>query len=190
MPTRSEDVEVGHLFDALAALGNPTVFLRDDREQPDERDMPQLLGAIDCTVLKLLGQHEAGDPTGRQWAAGWLGTAAANRGPCGARHAFELVALRLQMTERLLEGYRNPTPVGQLISACMAAVTRYAVAHTLAVNAAAAASGGRTDLAEEYRRLSRDQAQLGRAAVSEAAVIQVGLFDALGRGPFAAGDPE
>lgn len=127
MPLTPGAVTAGDLLDALAALGSPTRLLTD--AAPGDADLPQLLGAVCGAVDKVIA-HTRMPLTGdarRAWAAGYLQTVGARAGACGARRAFDLLAMRLQLFENLLEGYSGVGPAVQLTRACLAAAASYAV---------------------------------------------------------------
>lgn len=129
LPANTREVGVDHLFDALATLGCPTAFLDADRDAPDERDLPQLAGALVSAVERLIIAQQliVTPPQPQQFAAGYLGSIGAQNGLCGAARGFDMITVRLQATEMLLEGFQGVTPPVQLTRLALAAAVRFAV---------------------------------------------------------------
>lgn len=185
MPTKLADVDVDDLFEALRCLGNPTVFIDRDRADPDDRDVPQLLGAISATVDKLASARAArlagqgATSVTAAWdgfAAGWLGTAGAGGGPCGGREAFDLLTARLQTCQRMLTGHRSSAPVVAAVRATLAAACAYAVVHATAT---AVQAGIYPSDDPSVVRLSQNQLIGAGETLERAVALHNGIVDLL-----------
>lgn len=133
-PSQLAAVTVEDMFAAMALLGHPVEWRSTERAEPDETDVPVLLGALTAAVERLAVQREV--PAAllgrRAWAAGYLQQAGGAAGPCGARGAFDMITLRLQGTAHLLEGYEGAGPMADLVRACVDAAAKCALLPTTA----------------------------------------------------------
>src|SRR6185503_15671790 len=127
-------VTIDDLFEVMALLGCPTVFLDNDRGAPGEEDIPQLIGAVTAAVERLGVARRIGADHGsrRGWAAGYLAVhGAGGISACGDQQAFDFIALRLRATEDLFEGHHGGLMSGAVIAALAGTVSAAAATSAL-----------------------------------------------------------
>jgi hypothetical protein len=158
------DVTADDLFAALRLLGMPSAFLDDDRESPDDRDVPMLLGSLQASLEMLAVSRQAMSDQSGAWTAGYLQTVGV-RSPCEQQQAFDLLTVRLQGSELLLRGLRKDTPVLRLVRACLGAASRFAAA---ASTAGIVLSGRGDPSSPELIAVADEQLAGGHAALTAA----------------------
>lgn len=168
MPQTYADVSVDDLFDALVALGCPVAWLDDDGP-PGDAAVPQMLGIITAAVERLIVARRDPDDDDfrRKWAAGYLMTAGAGKGPCGDRGAFDFITIRMRSTEDLFEGHRGGLMSRAVIEGLGGAVS--AAAATCALmeaggdNRDEALAAARANVVDGERRMRHARAYLEQA---------------------------
>lgn len=162
--TALDRVDVDALLGALELLGCPTIFYHPVRSRPVEQDAPQLIGALAAAVERV-AVHKlvwAEHSDAAAWTAGYLQTLGAGS-PCGGRQAFDMVTLRLKSTVGLLEGYAGGASA-ELVRLCTEAAAAFAVASSLATDAAGGEPAGRVRASQLVAaRMAAGNASMSRA---------------------------